>query len=170
MNIHHKARIVEELQSRLAEAMNDEDADLLATQLAEAGDDLEAACAIVLRECRARKAEGDGLDPLLDEIKSRQERHYAFDKKGRALVADALSNAGLPGFKTADMTVSFRWSKAPLIIDGEPDQQYATDNLVTAKTIYSWNKQAIMTALDEGAKLSFARFGNPCPQIVVRGK
>ena len=54
--LDHKARIVAELQERLGEATTDDDQDFLASQLSEAGNDLEGACLIALRNARETEA------------------------------------------------------------------------------------------------------------------
>lgn len=168
--INHKAKIVEELQNRLSEAMNDEDADFLAKQLTEAGDDLEAACVAILREGRARKAMAEGLDSVIDDAKARKERLLEWDKKARAMVGQAMGDAGLPKIVSADLTVSFRMGKSPLIIDGEPGEGDVLMGWATVKHVFSWDKDRLRKDLSEEADIPFARFGNPCPQIVVRSK
>lgn len=168
--LSYRANLVSELQSRLAEAMNDEDADFLAGQLVDAGGDLERSCLAVLREARQAEAYAEALKTIIADNRARKERLEARAEKIRAAVAQAMAEAGLPKIVSADMTVSFRMGKAPLIIDREPDERDYATSLATRKLIYAWNKDAVRRELDEGDTLPFARLGNPCPQIVVRSK
>lgn len=167
--LDHKARIVAELQNRLGEATTDDDQDFLASQLSEAGNDLEGACLIALRNARETEALVEALKSIEADNRTRRQRLERRVETIRANVAWALQEAGLPKITAPDLTVSWRMGKPPLIIDREPNAGDVDVGIATAKTIYAWDKEAVRQWMEK-VSFSVARFGNPVPQIVVRGK
>jgi len=172
MNIHHKARIVEELQSRLAEAMNDEDADFLATQLASEAADLEAVCISALREARQTEAYAEALKTIIADNRARKERLELRAEKIREAVIAAMASAGLPRLVAPDMTVSFRQNKPGIAFACEPDVSIADQygGFIKMKEVYSWDKEAVREWLDAGNTLSFAKLTNAPPSLTLRSK
>ncbi len=166
--LSHKANIVAELQDRLSEASED-DADFLAEQLACAGDDLEGACLAALRNARETEALVEALKSIEADNRARRQRLERRSETIRANVAWAMQEAGLPKITGPDLTVSWRMGKPPLIIDREPNAGDVEQGIATAKTIYAWDKEAVRQWMEK-VSFSVARFGNPVPQIVVRGK
>lgn len=167
--LDHKARIVAELQNRLGEATTDDDQDFLASQLSEAGNDLEGACLIALRNARETEALVEALKSIEADNRTRRQRLERRVETIRANVAWALQEAGLPKITAPDLTVSWRMGKPPLIIDREPNAGDVDVGIATAKTTYAWDKEAVRQWMEK-VSFSVARFGNPVPQIVVRGK
>lgn len=168
-HLDHKARVVAELQSRLGEATTDDDQDFLAEQLSEAGNDLEGACLIALRNARETEALVEALKSIEADNRARRQRMDRRVETIRANVAWAMQEAGLPKLIAPDLTVSWRMGKPPLIIDREPNAGDVEQGIATAKTTYAWDKEAVRKWM-ETVPFSVARLGNPVPQIVVRGK
>lgn len=171
-HLDHKARIVAELQNRLGEATTDDDQDFLAEQLSEAGNDLEGACLIALRNARETEALVEALKSIEADNRARRQRLERRAETIRANVAWALQEAGIPKITAPDLTVSWRMGKPPLIIDGEPSEDDFVFGYATAKRSFAWDKTAIRQLVEsEPDKWAFRfRLGNPVPQIVVRGK
>jgi len=168
--LSYRANLVSELQSRLAEAMNDEDADFIAGQLVDAGGDLERSCLAALREARQSEAYAEALKTIIADNRARKERLEARAEKIRAAVAQAMAEAGLPKIVSADMTVSFRMGKAPLIIDREPELADEALGWADAKVTYTWKKDFIRKQLEAGGTSEVFRLGNPAPVLTLRGK
>lgn len=167
--LDHKARVVAELQNRLGEATTDDDQDFLASQLSGAGNDLEGACLIALRNARETEALVEALKSIEADNRARRQRMERRVETIRANVAWAMQEAGLPKLIAPDLTVSWRMGKPPLIIDREPNAGDVEQGIATAETTYAWDKEAVRKWM-ETVPFSVARLGNPVPQIVVRGK
>jgi len=167
--LDHKARIVAELQERLGEATTDDDQDFLASQLSEAGNDLEGACLIALRNARETEALVEALKSIEADNRSRRQRLERRVETIRTNVAWAMQEAGLPKITAPDLTVSWRMGKPPLIIDREPNAGDVDVGIATAKTIYAWDKEAVRKWM-ETVPFFVARLGNATPILTVRGK
>ena len=167
--LDHKARIVAELQNRLGEATTDDDQDFLAAQLSEAGNDLEGACLIALRNARETEALVEALKSIEADNRARRQRLERRAETIRANVAWALQEAGLPKITAPDLTVSWRMGKPPLIIDREPNAGDVEQGIATAKTTYAWDKEAVLKWM-ETVPFSVARLGNAPTILTVRGK
>lgn len=167
--LDHKARIVAELQNRLGEATTDDDQDFLASQLSEAGNDLEGACLIALRNARETEALVEALKSIEADNRTRRQRLERRVETIRANVAWALQEAGLPKITAPDLTVSWRMGKPPLIIDREPNAGDVEQGIATAKTIYAWDKEAVREWMEK-VSFSVARLGNAPTILTVRGK
>lgn len=167
--ITHKARIVAQLQERLAEAQNDEDIDLLANDLSVEGKALEDACASILRRSRTKAAMVEALKTIEDDNRARRKRLEESAKSDREIVAWAMQEAGLPKITAPDMTVSFRMGKPGVIIDREPGPGDVIAGLAKTKITYSWDIDVVRDLLEHG-QFSEGRFGNPMPIITVRGR
>ena len=150
--LDRKAALVAELARRLEDAFSgpDEDASFLAHQLESEAASLESALNYAARkreEIRAFKA------ALKEIISAKQERLARLDHAEDAItaaMAHAILEAGLATpIRSPEFTISLRMGKAPLIIDGEPDER--------------------SDALDDGS-LAFARLGKPAPVLTVRSK
>jgi len=170
--LDHKARIVAELQNRLGEATTDDDQDFLSVQLSEAGNDLEGACLIALRNVRETEALVEALKSIIADNKARKDRLEAKAEKIRAAVAQAMAEAGLPKITAPDLTVSFRANKPSIAFACEPDltivDQYG--GFIKMKEVYSWDKEAVREWLDAGNTLSFAKLTNAAPSLTLRSK
>lgn len=166
----HKAKIVSELQRRLADAVSDDDADFLATALIESASDLEAVCISALREAKIAAAMAEGTKTVEAEIRARRQRLERKNETIRAAVANAMQEAGIQKIVSDDMTISMRMGKAPLIIDGDATQNHPWFRFISQKTTYAWDKEKIRAELEEGESLPFARLGNAQPVLTVRSK
>lgn len=151
--LDHKARIVAELQNRLGEATTDDDQDFLASQLSEAGNDLEGACLIALRNARETEALVEALKSIIADNKARKDRLEAKAEKIRAAVVAAMAEAGLPRLVGPDMTVPLIPTKV-LTIEGKPTK----DDYLRgwARASFDWSKTNIRKAIEDGEGINFA--------------
>lgn len=174
MNSHlsHRANIVAVLQSRLAEARTDDNADFLAEQLMDAGGDLERVCLAALREARTSEAMAAGIRQIEADNRSRRQRLESRAQNIRAAVGQAMAEAGLPKIVSADLTVSFRIGTAPIRFSVTADLTMAEayPDFTWIKETYDWNKKAVRDALERGESLPFASLGNPAPVLTIRVK
>jgi len=166
----HKAKIVSELQRRLADAVSDDDADFLATALIESASDLEAVCISALREAKISAASAEGTKTVEAEIRARRQRLERKDETIRAAVANAMQEGGIQKIVSDDMTISMRMGKAPLIIDRDPTIDDAVCGYADHQSVFKWRKDNIKAQLEEGHSLPFARLGNAQPVLTVRSK
>lgn len=166
--LSHKANIVSELVERLGEAATEDDADFLAEQLQAAGDDLQTACAAVLRSARYDEADAEAIKSIEADNRARRQRLERRSESKRAAVAWAMAEAGLAKLTPPDMTVSLRQNKPSLVTTIEPSE--APSDYVRTKVTYLFNNDAIRAALDAGETLEWASLNNAPPSVTVRSK
>lgn len=168
--LDRKARIVSELQDRLAEAEAEEVASFLADQLGKQVTDLEGLCISALRTAREKQAMVNSLKSIRGEMDERIARLERSVKTIRDGVAHAMMESGLPKIVAPDLTVSFRVNKPALIIDGEPNHFHREAGFATETVSFKWDKDAIREAIEDGREVSFARLANQPPSLTIRGK
>lgn len=164
----HKANIVSELVERLGDAETEDDAHFLAEQLQAAGDDLQSACAAVLRSARHDEADAEAIKTIEADNRARRQRLERRSDAKRAAVAWAMQEAGLAKLTPPDMTVSLRQNKPSLVMTIEPSE--APANFVRSKVTYSFDNDAIRAALEAGEMLEWASLNNAPPSVTVRMK
>lgn len=170
--LSHKANIVSELVERLGDAATEDDADFLAEQLQAAGDDLQSACAAVLRSAKYDEADAEAIKSIEADNRARRQRLERRSEAKRAAVAWAMAEAGIAKLTPPDMTVSLRQNKPSLVTTVEPDLSMceAYPHFVRMKEVYSFDKDAIRAALDAGETLEWASLNNAPPSVTVRTK
>lgn len=132
--------------------------------------DLKERISILARRANERKYLAAGLKALIEDQKLRMKRLEDGEEKLRELVAWAMQEAGIDKITAPDMTISQRMGVPPLIVEPIDPEPFAKSDFVRTKTIYSWDKDAIGRALNEGRLVPFAHFGNPRPQLTIRTK
>ncbi len=166
--LSHKANIVSELVERLGDAATEDDADFLAEQLQAAGNDLQSACAAVLRSARYDEADAEAIKSIEADNRARRQRLERRSDAKRAAVAWAMQEAGLAKLTPPDMTVSLLQNKPRLVTTIEPSE--APSDYVRTKVTYSFDNDAIRAALDAGETLEWASLNNAPPSVTVRMK
>lgn len=166
--LSHKANIVSELVERLGDAATEDDADFLAEQLQAAGNDLQSACAAVLRSARYDEADAEAIKSIEADNRARRQRLERRSDAKRAAVAWAMQEAGLAKLTPPDMTVSLLQNKPSLVTTIEPSE--APSDYVRTKVTYSFDNDAIRAALDAGETLEWASLNNAPPSVTVRMK
>lgn len=122
-------------------------------------------CALALREAKAREAQAEGLEALIKSMKSRKERLEHSAKQMRALIAEAMLDAGEKKLSLPDMTVSVRMGKPRLVID----ESALPDRYKVPHITFKPNKDAIQEAVDHGDVPDGVQIANAQPVITVRG-
>lgn len=154
-----------ELRRQIAEAFGLDDDDQTLADTLEGESDFVKLCGFALREAKAREAMAEGLSALIDKMRERKARLEHSAKQTRAVVAEAMLNAGEKKLALPDMTVSVRMDKPRLIIDESalPDRY----KLPQIKMVP--NKEAIQADVDRGDVPEGVQVANPQPVITVRG-
>jgi hypothetical protein len=132
--------------------------------------DLKERITALARKANERKYLAAGLKALIDDQKARLKRLEEGEEKLRDLVAWAMSEAGIDKITAPDMTISQRMGAKPLLIDPIDPEKYAGSDYVREKVTYSFDRDAIKRAMNEGAVIPWARFGNPAPVLTIRTK
>jgi 3'-phosphoadenosine 5'-phosphosulfate sulfotransferase len=140
----------------------DEDEQTFADML-EGESDLPEFCALALREAKTREALAEGLTGLIDSLKARRERLLHSVDRARALVADAMAEAGEKRIVAPDMTIALRQGKPRLILD----EERLPDAYKIAKTTYKADRAAIQAAVDRGDVPDGVQIANGHPFVVV---
>lgn len=153
-----------ELRKQIAEAFGLDDDDQALIDTLEGESDFAELCAFALREAKAREAMADGLQSLIEQQRQRKSRLEHASQQIRAIVAEAMMNAGEKKITAPDMTVSVRMGKPKLIIDDArlPDRY----KLPQIKMVP--NKEAIQADVDNGDVPEGVQIANPQPIITVR--
>ena len=131
--------------------------------------DLKERITALARKATERKYMAAGLKELIDDQKARLARLEEGEEKLRELIAWAMNEAGIERITAPDLTISQRMGVPPLVFGIEP-QDCVLSDYVQAKTTYSFDKNAIRRALNEGEDIQWACFGNPRPQLTIRNK
>jgi hypothetical protein len=154
-----------EIRKQIAEAFGLDDDDQALIDTLEGQSDFADLCAAALREANARKAMAEGLTQLIDEMCKRKERLLHSYQRTRAIVAEAMLNAGERKLMLPDMTVSVRMGKPRLIID----EAALSDRYKIPQVVFKTNKEAIQADVDKGDVPEGVQIANPQPVITVRG-
>jgi hypothetical protein len=153
------------LRERLKQAFQLEDNDEFLFDTLDGESDFKELCISALKFAHERAAMAEALDNVIDSYVSRQNRLLESVKSIRAMVADAMMEAGETKITAPEMTVSVRIGKPKVEIVGE-----VTDEFLREKTTMHPDKQLIAEALESGKTLPFAYLSNPGPVITVRVK
>lgn len=153
-----------ELRQQIAHAFGLADDDQALIDTIEGESDFPELCAAALREAKAREAMAEGLQALIETMRQRKARLEHSAKQTRAVVAEAMMNAGEKKLALPDMTVSVRMGKPRLIID----EASIPDRYKMAVTKMVPNKDAIQDAVDHGDVPDGVQIANPQPVITVR--
>lgn len=154
------------LRERLKAAFQLEDDDQTLIDSLEGESDFTEICAKVLRQALEREAMADAMDSLIERNMARRERHTEAAKRIRAIVAEAMIEAGERRFKTPDMTVSVRDGKPKLIIN--PDELWPA--YTKTETVTKPDRDKIQAAVDRGEVPDGVQISNGGPSITVRSK
>lgn len=160
-----EARNHAELRERIKEAfgLSDDDQALADTLEGESG--FQELCIAALREAKAREAMTKGLAGLIEDLQTRKGRLEHSAERIRALVADAMVEAGERKFVADDMTISVRYGKSkPVVTDG--DRLPGRFKMVT--TIIKPNMDAIREAVAHGDVPDGVEISNGGPVLTVR--
>lgn len=166
-DLKNEGRNHAELRERIKEAfgLTDDDQALADTLEGESG--FQELCIGALREAKAREAMAKGLAGLIEDLHTRKGRLEHSAERIRALVANAMVEAGERKFVADDMTISVRDGKSkPTVSDAArlPDRY----KLVT--TIIKPNMDAIRDAVAQGDVPDGVEISNGGPVLTVRIK
>src|SRR5690606_21435558 len=106
-----------ELRKQIAELFSLDENDQALRDTLEGESDFAELCGAALREAKNREAMAEGLQARLNELRQRKDRMEHAAKHIRAIVAEAMLNAGEKKLVLPDMTVSVRMGKPNLVID-----------------------------------------------------
>lgn len=165
-NIIQSARNHSQLRERLKAAfqLDDEDQTLIDTLGGES--DFAELCAEAIRVALDREAMANAVDARISQYTARRQRHLDAARKIRALVAEAMMDAGERKITTPDLTILIREGRPELLIDESKlwPEYYATT------TIRKVDKAGIRAAIDQGLVPDGVQFGNASPVLTVRTK
>lgn len=154
-----------ELRRQIAEAFGLDDEDQALKDTLEGESNFPDLCALALREAKAREAMAEGLQGLIDKMRERKARLEHSAKQIRAVVAEAMLNAGEKKLPLPDMTVSVRMGKPRFIID----ETALPDRYKLAVVTMKPNKDAIQADVDNGIVPDGVQIANAQPVLTVRG-
>jgi hypothetical protein len=167
-NVTAEVQIFNALRNRLAEiySLDKDDEAILDTTAGETK--LTDVIAAMIRESRVAKAQAEGVCALASEMLARSARLEAKHEKLRDLAKWALMEVGLSKLSEPDFSVSISKGRPKVITTREPD---SGDYLFAkTKTTFSWERDIIKHALENGETLDFAYLANPEPVLTVRVK
>jgi hypothetical protein len=128
---------------------------------------LEDLLAHLIREALTDEAMAKACRERAGDMLDRSARLCARADKRRAVVKQAMGDAGMKRLQAADLTVTVSAGKPPLVFTREP---LPNDPAAIQKVSYVWPKADIRLALERGDYLDFAQLGNPEPVLTVRTK
>lgn len=153
-----------DLRRQIAEAFGLDDEDQALADTLEGASDFPELCALALREAAARKAMAEGLQTLIDAMQKRKARLMHAHDSIRAVVAEAMLNAGEKKLPLPDMTVSVRMGKPSIKADVDriPDRYKLP--------VVSWkaNMDAIKADIDKGDVPEGVTISNAAPILTIR--
>jgi hypothetical protein len=125
--------------------------------------DFAELCAAALREAKAREAMARGLKELIETLKLRKDRIEHSVKRTRALVTEAMLDAGTRKIIAPDMTVSLRDGKPRLDID----EERLSIAFKVPVTTYQVDKAAVQASVDRGDVPDGVQITNGSPILTV---
>jgi len=167
-NVAAEVQIFNALRNRLAEiySLDKDDEAILDTVAGETN--LSDIIAAMIRESRVAKAQAEGVCALASEMLARSARLEAKHEKLRELAKWAMLEAGLKKLPEPDFSASIGKGARKVVTTRDPD---SGDYLFAkTKTTFSWERDIIKQALENGETLDFAYLANPEPVLTVRGK
>jgi seryl-tRNA synthetase len=164
--LRNEARKHSVLKDRLKEAFSLDEDDQALIDTLEGESDFRDLCAQALREVKAREAMAEGLAALINSLKARRERMEASAERVRALVAEAMLEAGEKKLAAPDMTISVRQGKPRLIIDeARLPLAYKVE-----KITHKVDRDAVQRAVDRGDVPQGVQIANGAPFVTISNR
>ena len=169
VNLHVEVGIYNVLKSRLAEAYNLEDDDTALLDTLEGQSPIQDIITKMVRDAKRAEAYAEAMKAIIADNTACKKRHETRAEKLRELAAWAMQECGLKTIQEADLTISQREGKPPLVITREPT---TFDNYTTRKVVYSWDRDALRSAVEarDQEALSIAHLSNSSLILTVRTK
>ena len=154
------------LRQRLAEAFGLDEHDEAIQDTLDGESDFKEMAVKVLRYCLEREAMAEAMDAIIEANKARKARHKDAATKGRALIAEAMIEAGEAKIIAPDMTISVRMGSPRKIIDVDTLPFDFREEVVT----YKPKRDLIDEACANGDVPEGVTITNGSPVLTVRSK
>lgn len=166
LDLPHHARNHAILRDRLKDAYGLEDGDEALIDTLDGESDFKSLALSALRKAKEREALAVALSSMIADMQARKRRIEEGADRLRAIVADAMLDAGESKIPAPDMTVSVRMGRPKVIIDEARLPECFKEVVQTTKV----NKAAVQESVDKGDVPEGVTVANPIPVLTVRVK
>jgi lipid II:glycine glycyltransferase (peptidoglycan interpeptide bridge formation enzyme) len=158
--------VYNELKDRIAREFGLEEDDQALLDTLEGETDLQSRLIWLARQANEAEEFATAMKAIMADNKARRDRFEAKAEKLRSLIAWAMQEVGLTKIAAPDVTLSLRMLAPQLVTTTEAES--VPDEFRKVKVSYTFDKDAIKAAINNGQQIEWAHYGNASPSLTIR--